>query len=260
MSTALKYKFDLLRWSGMKCTLLFALICLITSCHKSDDESTGTINLSFTSHFGAEQFSALKPYSYFGNQSIKFSKFDFYITGIQLISSSEILDIDQHALIDLTSSATGDQVLTLRDIKSGEYTAIKLAIGVIPSLNKKQPKDFNSSDVLSSTSHYWDAWNSFIFSKIEGVIDTGGTKTFDLGFAVHTGTDQCLQTLTIPKSFAVIENNEIVIHLDVDIKTIFTVSGQFFDLTKSPLNHNPTNIETLTSFSERMANSIQLKN
>jgi hypothetical protein len=243
----------------MKAIVVCAIL-YFSSCHKSDQDLTGTIKLSFTSHFGPEQFTALKSYAYLGNQSIKFSKFDFYVTGIQLVSSSGTFDIDQHALIDLTSSATGDQVMTLNDIKSGEYSAIKLAVGVIPSLNKKLPKDFNSSDALSSTSHYWDSWNSFIFSKIEGVLDTAGTKTFDLGFAVHTGTDQCLQTLTIPKSFAVIENNEMVIHLDVDIKSVFTTSGQFFDLLRSPLNHNPTNIETLTSFSERMANSIQLKN
>ncbi|MEO5581800.1 MAG: MbnP family protein [Saprospiraceae bacterium] len=259
MGIALKYNFDPLRFLGMKSSLLLTLLCFFASCDKSDPPSTGIINLSFTSHFGQEQFSALKTYTYLGNQSIKLSKFDFYITGIQFISNSGTIDIDQHALIDLTSSLAGDQILTLRNIKSGEYTSIKLAIGVIPSLNKKQPKDFNSSDVLSSTSHYWEAWNSFIFSKIEGVLDTAGTKTYDLGFAVHMGTDQCLQTLTFPKSFRVSEN-EMTIHLDVDIKSIFMASGTFFDFTKSPLNHNPTNIETLTSFSARMANSIQLKN
>ena len=244
----------------MKGFFLSFIVCILSACNKPDSDSTGSLKFSFTSHFGGEPFQALQTYSYLGNQSIKFSKFDFYITGIQLISGVEATDIDQHALIDLTSSGQSDPSITVIQVKTGEYNAIKLMIGVIPSLNKKLPKDFNSNDALASTSHYWDAWNSFIFSKLEGVLDTTGNKNYDLGFAVHTGTDQCLQSLTILKSFSILENNEMIINLDVDIKSVFTASGNFFDLARSPLNHNPTNIQILKSFSERLAHSIQLKN
>lgn len=244
----------------MRILILFLFYSLSISCHKSEDNPSGTLKLNFNGHFGTLPFNALQSYAYTGNQSIKFSKVDFYITGIQLVSSTETIQLNQHALIDLTSSSNNTFPLTLTGIKQGEYQSIIISIGVTSDLNKKLPKDFNSADPLSSTSHYWDTWNSFIFSKMEGVLDTSGTKTYDLGFAVHTGTDQCLQSLNIQKQFSISDNAETSLNLDVDIKSVFTASGQFYDLVKSPLNHNPTNIETLKAFSERLATSIQLKN
>jgi hypothetical protein len=147
----------------MKSLTLSLLLGILVACNKSDEDSTGSLKFSFASHYGSEPFRALQAYSYLGNQSIKFSKFDFYITGVQLISTTGTLDIDQHALIDLTSSGSSDPFMVVHNIKPGEYTAVKLMVGVTPDLNKKLPKDFNSNDALSSTSHYWDAWNSFIF-------------------------------------------------------------------------------------------------
>lgn len=237
-------------------TLSVGILCLL-SCHKMKTTPAGSLKLNFSGHYGPLVFHALEPYAYAGNQTIKFSKFDFYITGVQLIGSKETTNLNQHGLIDLTGNGSA---FVLNDIAADNYHTLKLSIGVTPELNKKLPRDFPSNDPLSNTSHYWESWNSFIFSKMEGVLDTSGLKTFDLGFAVHTGTDSCLQFVTFQKPITIASNEETQVNLDVDVRRVFSQSSQFFDLIRSPLNHNPTNLETLKLFSTRLAGAMQITN
>lgn len=259
MKLGLRYPSYSIHLKGIRSWIYCICLGIFCSCNKSEQTADGTIKLSFISNFGSEFFNALQPYAYAGKQSIKFNNFEFFVTGVQLSGTNGLINLDYHGKMSLTGSNSSDRTLTWTGIKAGDYTSIRFTVGVTSILNKKLPKDFNSSDPLSSTSDYWDAWNSYIFSKIEGVVDTGGLKTFDLGFAIHTGTDASAQVATISKPFTVIENQTTAIALNLDVKAVFTSSGQFFDLVKNPLNHNPTNIDILKGFSERLVNAIQLK-
>ena len=169
------------------------------------------------------------------------------------------MSLDQNALIDLTGtditrtfSGTGG--------RAGEYTGLEFILGVNADLNKKTPSQYKSTDALSSTSHYWDTWNSYIFSKIEGVLDTNGMNTYDLGIAIHTGTDDCARTVSIRKSFTISTSTTPTMTLDIDVEKIFKQNGVYFDLINSPLNHNPINIDVLKNFSTAEANAIILLN
>ncbi|MEP7268566.1 MAG: MbnP family protein [Saprospiraceae bacterium] len=244
----------------------YILILLITvgfgACTKEQDASavTGSVTFSFNANYGIEAFQPVKAYTYGSKQTIKFSKLDFYITGIELLNNTGSTSSDVAALIDLTSSNPSGSTITIPSIKAGSYSGLRFMLGVKSDLNKKLPKDFPSTSALANTSHYWEAWNSFIFSKIEGVIDVENNGNFDLGFAIHTGTDDCLQKIEISKSFEVTENGNIPFLFDMDVQKIFFDGTSMFDLVSSPLNHNPVNLEVLKSFSARMAQSIQLKN
>ncbi|HNR09120.1 MAG TPA: hypothetical protein PKM27_17500 [Saprospiraceae bacterium] len=251
----INYDFKLSQW-----VLVFILAAVIGSCDKTESGPEGKMELVFTPRFGAETFNTLQPYAYGDIQSIKLSKFDFYITGISLISASGNTLLEDAGLIDITGSSASSATLSLDGIKTGNYTGIKFSIGVIPELNAKDPKDFKSANPLSSTSHYWEAWDSYIFSKIEGVLDTGGAKTYDLGFAIHTGTDECLATLTVTKNFTISEEQTTGLGLDLDVRRVFQENGQFFNLPNSPLNHNPANIGVLKLFASNLAQAIQIKN
>lgn len=242
--------------------LAFLLIALaFNGCDKSETtQDNGQLTLGFSARYGTVPFLGLLPFPYGGVKSIKINKLDFYLTGITLLSPSGNIELAEAALIDVTGNSEEDRSVGLKGLKKGEYTGIKFNVGVKPDLNKKLPKDFKSDHVLSSTSHYWEAWDSYIFSKIEGVLDTKGDKLYDLGFAVHTGTDACLATVQIDKSFRLTDNQTFSFNLDLDVEKIFLHNGQYFDLESSPLNHNPSNIPTLILFATHLAGAIQLKN
>ncbi len=240
--------------------MVFFVVAVLSSCDKTDSVPEGKLQLVFTPRFGTEAFNTLQPYAYGNIQSIKFSKFDFYITGITLLSAGGNTILEDAGLIDITGTNASSAALNLDGIKAGDYSGIKFSIGVIPELNVKEPKDFKSANPLSSTSHYWEAWNSYIFSKIEGVLDTSGAKTYDLGFAIHTGTDECLATLTVTKNFSITDQGTADLGLDLDVRRVFQENGVFFNLATSPLNHNPANIGVLKIFASNLAQAIQIKN
>lgn len=245
------------RYASMKWLACIIIYTFGTACNPDlQKENTGSLTIQFNSKYGSQSFQTLQAYPYSGKQMIKFNAFDFYITGLQLFSPTGNLPVDQVGLVDLTS---GTKDFKLTDIKSGNYTGLQFNIGVKSDLNKKLPKDFKSTNPLSSTSHYWDSWNSYIFSRMEGVLDTAGNNSFELPFAIHTGTDVCLQTVTIQKIMDIPVGSDLTLVLDLDIQNVFSQSGVYFDLVNSPLNHNPTNIEVLKLFSTRLAQAIQQK-
>lgn len=245
----------------MKPLVVIGLMIFLNGCDKDDVVTDNSqVNLSFSARYGSLPFQALQAYSYGTVRSIKISKLDFFLTGITLLSASGNQEISTSGLVDLTGNSEAEKTVNLKALKSGDYTGIRFKLGVKSDLNKKLPKDFKSDHPLSSTTHYWDAWNSYIFSKIEGVLDTKGDKVYDLGFAVHTGTDACIEEVTINKAFTLTPNQSYSLNLDVDVEHIFLQNGQYFDLESSPLNHNPSNISTLKIFASHLAGAIQLKN
>lgn len=239
--------------------IIFLLVVFLFQCKTDDQLVQGSASLEFNALFDNKSFEPILPYSYNGKQKIKFSKFDFFITGVEFISTNTESP-SEIGLIDFTSSSLSSKKLNISRIKAGTYSGLRFAIGVKPELNKKQPKDFDSNNPLASSSHYWDAWDSYIFSKIEGVVDTAGSGTFDLGFAIHTGTNDCLAVYEISRSIEIKENLNTSFLFDLDIKKLFLRGNGVFDIISSPLNHNPANIETLKSFSSRMPGAIQIKN
>ncbi len=237
----------------------FILVLFLQQCKPDEQASSGTASLEFNPVYDNVAFEPVVAYDYTGRQKIKFSKFDFFITGVEFISSASVTN-ERAGRIDFTSGSLTAKKITLNGVKAGTYTGLRFYIGVKPDLNKKLPKDFDSSNPLSSSSHYWDSWNSYIFNKIEGVVDTAGNGKYDLGFAIHTGTDECISIYELNRPIQVTENENTSFVFDLDIKKLFIRGNGLFDIASSPLNHNPANIETLKSFSSRMPGAIQIKN
>jgi len=245
----------------VKSLFVLVMVFMVSGCDKQEKATENSqLNLSFSARYGAVPFQTLQPFPMGAIKSIKISKLDFYLTGFTLLSPSGNIELADAALVDITGNSDQDRTVSLKGLKSGVYSGIRFQVGVKPDLNKKLPKDFKSDHPLSSTSHFWEAWNSYIFSKIEGVLDTKGDKVYDLGFAVHTGTDACLETLQIDKSFTLTDQQTFALNLDLDVEKIFLQGGQYFDLESSPLNHNPSNMPTLKLFATALAGAIQLKN
>jgi|GEM_PF-680741 len=245
----------------IKSLSFLAMVFMVSGCDKPETTmESSQLNLSFSGRYGTVPFQTLQPFPIGTVKSIKISKLDFYLTGFTLLSPTGNIELTDAALVDITGNSDQDRTVILKGLKRGDYSGIRFQVGVKPDLNKKLPKDFKSNHPLSSTSHYWEAWNSYIFSKIEGVLDPKGDKVYDLGFAVHTGTDVCLESVQIDKSFTLTDHQTFSLNLDLDVEKIFLQGGQYFDLESSPLNHNPSNIPTLKLFATSLAGAIQLKN
>ena len=141
-------------------------------------------------------------------------------------------------------------------IPTGTYSGLRFGIGVKPDLNSMKPADFTADNPLSNASYYWIPWSSYIFSKTEGLLDSLGNSTFDLGFALHTGSDALYVELEAEDLTITVEDQkEISLDLIVDYKQL--LSG--IDIKKNPLNHNPEDLATITALVNNYATAIQLR-
>lgn len=227
-------------------TLLSFFILGACTKEPSVTVDTSSLKLSITAHFDDEAIVMdEKSYMYNGNP-IRFSKVNFYLSNLTL-SGKELIDI---TFVDLTKTHTSEQaaeegtVLNFSKIPVGEYNALALGIGVPADLNRTKPNEYSTSHPLGSDNSgaYWEAWNSYIFVKIEGQYDSdnNGFDADDVAFAYHVGQDELYKKLSaeFDSTINVKAGEPTNIGLRLDIKKLFTTSdGSLLQLEA----HDPSN-------------------
>ncbi len=207
---------------------------------------TSSLKLSFTTNFDGEPIVMNeKEYMYNGNP-IRFSKVNFYLSDLTL-GGKEIIDI---TFLDLTETHTSEQaaeegtVLNFSKIPVGAYNSLELGIGVPADLNRTKPNEYSTSHPLGSdnSGQYWEAWNSYIFVKIEGQYDSNndGFDADDVAFAYHIGQDEFYQKLSnkFNLDLNLIAGEPTEVELRLDIKGLFTNNnGDLLELEA----HDPSN-------------------
>lgn len=187
-----------------KFLFLFSAVLLFStfSCKK---DTANPISNDLTLHFDINWKNVPlvlnKKYTYDNGKQFFFSRFNYFITDVKLISdtgSTKVLDV---AFLDFTNLDTDQEAadgieVTLKNLPKGNFTGISLGLGVSKSFNKTKPANYTSDSPLSKTSEYWDAWNSYIFCKVEGKMDTAGNNIYDRAFAYHMGSDAVFRTRT----------------------------------------------------------------
>ncbi len=220
----------------MKKWLLF-LLPILLSASKCKDESNIVVTAPFTINFktiyNGNPFVLNKTYAYTSPSKVKFTRFNFFLTKIALIGANgttvtlaDAAKLDFTPLYDDAKAATG---LTLSyNALKGDYTGIQFSLGVSDDLNAKNPSQQPSSSPLADNSEYWDAWRSYIFSKLEGSVDTLNNNRFDKSFTIHTGgAEGVYKPLIFNQPISINDNTKLNFEIDmnkiligIDLKTI----------------------------------------
>jgi hypothetical protein len=214
-----------------KLSLFFSLlisVVLITSCKKDPmpTDGKGSLNLNFQAYIGDELMVMNKEVTYNNTYPMRISRFSFFISDITLVGAggeTKVLDIasvDFTNVNDETAAAAG-KTISIADIASGDYTAIKIGIGVSSELNRMEPSDFDPGHPLAKSGDYWDGWQSYIFSKTEGLMNVDGGADFERGLAYHTGSDEVYRTNTLTHTIKINANAATDLPLKVDLLKIF---------------------------------------
>ena len=221
--------------------LCLPLAVLFASCK----DETGTITVSFQATYGGSPLTMFENVDYDFGQRVEFTRAEFYVSNLRIYDlqgqPTELSDIE---LIDLSFNTRADAengvTLTFSGIPTGTYQSMEFGIGVDDVLNATVPADYDSSHPLSNTGRYWHAWNSFIFSKIEGNLDTLGTDNPDLGFAYHTGTDDMYLNVGTGFPMTVSDGLNTTVTFRMNYKALMGVDANPIDIQAKPQNHNPT--------------------
>ena len=156
--------------------ILSTLVTIISSCKKDPkDEPNNTNNTgSFaikTEHFwgpsGTTTVFELNKWLVHPKigDSLKFDKFKYYLTNVQLKKSDGTWwkDIESYYLVDL--SLLNGNIITIDNVPNGTYTEMKYVLGVDSARNNSGAQ----TGVLSVANGMFWSWNTgYIFLKAEG--------------------------------------------------------------------------------------------
>jgi len=214
-----KFKQNRTKMKNVILFLTFSSLLLAASCGKENTNpiDTAKINLSFRATFKGEPLVLEEnTYDYDGNL-VRFTRINFYISDMAVVNNDGETELSEIQFIDLTPThrtpqdATTGTGMSFSNVPVGTYNQLKFGVGVAADLNKTNPSDYSTMHPLGvdNSSEYWEAWDSYIFAKIEGQYDADGNGQFsdvdDFSFAYHTGGD-------LPQLYPIIEfDNNLVL-------------------------------------------------
>ena len=237
--------------------LAFSLGCLFLSSCKEDPEE-GTLTIHFKAVYDEATLPTFSTRPFTNGQQLQFTNLAMYFTDIQLVDNSTVRDLRDVELVDLNfdnlAAAEAGYILKLTGIPAGSYDTIRFGMGIPPDLNQKEPSDFPSTSPLSKTGFYWVAWGSYIFSKTEGRLDTIGNGSLDLGFALHTGSDDLYRSAKAGVPITIEDGKETNLDILVDYKLLL----EGVDIKSNPQNHSPSDTAQISKIVNNYATAISL--
>ncbi len=238
---------------------LLGLIILLSSC----SEDPKDVQLNFKLKYDGEPLVMLDEYVYPDGRPIKFTRVSFYLSDVQAIDdgqSQEILDV---AMINLAEShatmggANDGYTLLIEDQDIENLDAIRMNIGLTSEQNGKAPNDYDIDNPLSNTGEYWIGWESYIFAKIEGLIDMDRDGTTEKTFALHLGSDEIMRTITFD-NINMNESDQYDLNFEIDVKNIFE-NGAVYDIETTPNIHSLNQINQANQLIDNWAQAFSIR-
>ncbi|MCC6281108.1 MAG: hypothetical protein IT262_10935 [Saprospiraceae bacterium] len=247
-------------------TILFALLFVfISSCDKDEPQTEKNFTLTFKSTYGGLALEKYKNYPY-DDRDIQVNKFNTFLSDLILVrqdgSEQRLSDIEW---VDFTPDLAPDNkavdVKFQYTVPAGNYTALKIGYGVRPDLNAKKPADFAPEHPLYRENEYWSGWQSYIFTKVQGLYDLDGAGDPESTLTYHCGSDAVYRTSTMNATIPVTDKSG-ALTVEFDVKKLFYYNGGLLDLD-DPLNrntsHNASNIDLGIKVMDNFANATTVK-
>lgn len=247
---------------------LFVLV-LALSCGKENTDPIGTasVNLSFKATYDGETLVLnQQTYDYLG-KPVRFSKINFYLSDLIVSNNDGDTELTEIQFINLTEthnsieSAENGTRLGFSRVPAGVYNKLKFGIGVPADLNRTTPADYSNSHPLGldNGGEYWEAWDSYIFAKVEGQydIDGDGFDGDDISFAYHAGMDNVYQRLELDNQRNLTVGETVNFDFELDIKELLTLPrGDLLELEA----HDPNNqIEEMIVIMSNFKTALKLR-
>jgi len=254
----------------MKKLLFLSLIALgLAACEKDDNTGPAKAHLDVVMEatYDGQLMETFKKYPY-DTYNLQFTRFHTYLSDIELIradgSAERLTDI---AFVDFTpdnapSALSVRQTLPFHGVPVGEYTGIRMGVGVKPSLNAKNPGNFPANHPLFLENEYWLGWKSYIFTKVEGRGDQDMDGTDDYFMVHHYGSDPVYRTVTIQTPIRVAAEGASALALSIDLRQLFTMAdGTWYNLPANPqTSHMMTDISIASVVVDHFQRAFSAKN
>jgi hypothetical protein len=233
--------------------ILFAIAVISTAsnCKKASpvnpviDQNPGTLAMNFKAIYANKPLIINQIYDYNGKK-IRFTRLQFlmsYDLGLLDSPVGEVLPLTSAvkftSLTDSAAAAAG--ISTDLTLLPKTWGSLNFAIGVPKVQNAKLPKDFTIPDALADGGSFWDAWQSYIFAKIEGSMDKDGDGIFETGITLHTGGNDAFTPMKFVKSVPISSNKTTTVNFELNVNEL--VKG--IDLATVNSSHQVGDVATM---------------
>ncbi|MEM1120996.1 MAG: MbnP family protein [Bacteroidota bacterium] len=215
--------------------LSISTLFLAASCGKEPPipVNTAELNLSFKATYDGEPLVLNQQTYRYATGPVRFSKINFYIADLVAVNNDGETELSEIRFIDLTKShntpleSSQGTVVNFSKVPVGVYNQLKFGVGVPADLNKTNPSDYSTTHPLGAdnSGEYWEAWNSYIFMKVEGQWDANddGFDVDDINFAYHVGgRDALYEPVEQDNSLNLRAGETTNLTFELDVKTLFT--------------------------------------
>jgi hypothetical protein len=258
--------------SIMKKTLLLPLFFLaffISSCDKDEsvvsqipEKTTGTVEIRFIPTMNGEAFSVNQNFVGPNGLRMRYETFKFYLSDIQLQNGSTVLGSKDVVLVDFSLS---DKTISI-ETTPGTIDQLTFGMGVKQSLNGTADPDFNPASypidhpLSVYAGMYWTWASGYIFSKLEGRIDTSAAQNLDptYSFFYHSGKDTLFSTHSISNINAeVVKGQKTSINLKIEVNDVFKTSSDTINMVQDYFTHTTDDFDLAKKVINNLGDAIR---
>ena len=219
---------------------LLAGMTLLTGCIDTPPVATSNFKITFKALYDGQPLEKYKAYDY-DTYRVLFTRYSTFLSDLTLLNGSDEVKMSEIEWVNFTPDTLPTNLstavpLSFAGVPDGYYTGLRFGFGVKPELNSRQPKDFAAGHPLHLENEYWLNWQSYIFSKIEGLVDLDKDNTPDAGLEYHCGSNAVYRIFTYNLEIKVEPGATATV--EIDLKKIFNPGGSWLDL------HIPANQRT----------------
>ena len=163
-------------------------------------------------------------------EGFRLSRLSFFVSEVALLSAGPagalVTDVSEVEYVEFGPDGSAD--LRLAGVPTGEYTGLRMRLGITAEQDAQQPKDFAAGSPLARAEEYWVDWGSYVFLKLEGKTDTlvDARPRFDQPFIYHLGrAAEHSRTVELPVSFRVADGTGAEVPLRVDVADLLGLTG-----------------------------------
>lgn len=225
--------------------ILTTFILSANSCKKPEPETKGDLTINFKASFDSNPLVVFTDYQTPDADNIQIHVLNFFLSHVEIVKSNdEIIRLKDIAFIDFNGNTDTDKAnagisLSFEDLDPADFKEIRFGIGVEPVQNAKEPGDYPTDPYLGDGGNYWTAWNSYIFSRIEGRLDTlPGAAGGDISFLYHSGVDGMYQHRNFSKNFSISAGQNTTLQFNMDVKDVLYRSGAKIDIPNANVSHS----------------------
>lgn len=241
---------------------------LLSACEKDQpipppvEPSKGTVEIRFVPTMNGASFQPNVNFIGPNNLKINFEIFKFYLSDLQLINASGAQLLSEIELVDLSHS---DKSISF-ETAPGNFQELKFFLGVKKSLNGTDNPNFDEASFpidhpLSIYNNmYWSWATGYIFSKIEGKIDTSQAQNQIPTYTwfYHSGLDTCYTEKSFENlNIEVTAGKTTVIELGIDVNDIFINQTDTIDMVQENFTHTTDDIELARKVVLNLARGIR---